>query len=91
MVDIPFTRQLRVHLVSYGEAEQHHLLQDSGWISFYLRREGDVENAVRLFELSYLQKMAKRNKALRADTVAERLSALRFSQPVNEVILNLKH
>jgi hypothetical protein len=90
MVDIPFTRSLREHLVADNEAELHHLLQDSGWITFFVHQDGDVENAVRLFELSYLQKTAKRNPDLDHATIKNRLTELNFSQPINDIILKLK-
>jgi hypothetical protein len=60
MVDIPFTRKIRAALVAQGLAEPHHLLADSGWISFYLGRTGDAEAAIALFRLSYLQKRRRR-------------------------------
>lgn len=58
MVDIPFNRRLRDQLIAEGRAEPHHLLKDTGWISFYLRRDDQSQAAVRtvlwLFRLSYL-------------------------------------
>jgi hypothetical protein len=40
----------------------HHILPESGWISFYLRAEGDVERALWLLRLSYLQKRMARSR-----------------------------
>lgn len=54
MVDIPFNSQLRNQLIAERLAEPHHLLKDTGWISFYLRADGDLDKAIRLFKLSYL-------------------------------------
>ncbi|MFN8440828.1 MAG: DUF5519 family protein [Caldilineaceae bacterium] len=53
MVDIPFPTKIRNELVAAGEAEPHHLLQDSGWVSFYIRQAEDVAKAVKLLERSY--------------------------------------
>ena len=53
LVDIPFPTKVRDELVAQGRAEPHHLLADSGWISFYLRETADVEQAIELFRLSY--------------------------------------
>jgi hypothetical protein len=53
MVDIPFPTKIRNELVTAGRAEPHHLLSDSGWISFYIREAADVERAIDLFRLSY--------------------------------------
>ena len=53
MVDIPFPTKVRDELIAAGRAEPHHILPNSGWISFYLREAGDVEKAIALFRLSY--------------------------------------
>lgn len=63
MVDIPFTTTTRDRLIAEQLAEVHHLLADSGWISFYLGRTGDAESALRLYRLSYLQKRRHRDKS----------------------------
>lgn len=63
MVDIPFTRSIRDRLIRDHEAGPHHLLHDSGWITFYLRAEKDTEQALRLYRLSYLIKRSRRDKA----------------------------
>jgi predicted DNA-binding protein (MmcQ/YjbR family) len=34
-------------------AHPHHVLSDSGWISFYLNEPVDVEQAIALFRQSY--------------------------------------
>lgn len=84
MVDIPFTRKLRAQLVAAGEAEPHHLLPETGWVSFYVRKEGDLDNALRLFRLSYLQKT--RRRALLDEPLAAALSRLNFAPAVNAII-----
>ncbi len=53
MVDIPFPTAVRQELVQSGKAQLHHLLPDSGWISFYIRQPEDVVQAIALFKLSY--------------------------------------
>jgi hypothetical protein len=53
LVDIPFPTKVRNELVAAGRAEPHHLLSDSGWISFYIREAADVERAIELLHLSY--------------------------------------
>jgi Family of unknown function (DUF5519) len=65
MVDIPFPTTVRKELVQAGKAQLHHLLPDSGWISFYIRQPEDVMAAVELFKLSYdiaQQQFAARNQ-----------------------------
>jgi hypothetical protein len=54
MVDIPFHKSLRDVLVAEGLAEAHHLLADSGWITYYVRTEHDVKHAIWLYRLAYL-------------------------------------
>lgn len=53
LVDIPFPKKVRDEVVAAGRAEPHHILPESGWISFYLRQPGDVERALELFRQSY--------------------------------------
>ena len=52
LVDIPFPKAVRNEIVAAGEAEPHHILPSSGWISLFLRRAEDVEMAIRLLERS---------------------------------------
>jgi hypothetical protein len=53
LLDVAFPKTVRDELVSAGLAQPHHLLPQSGWVSFYLREEGDVERAVSLLARSY--------------------------------------
>jgi hypothetical protein len=63
MLDVPFTVKIREALVADGEADVHHSLADSGWISFYLRKDDDVRQAIKLLRISYLQKRMRRVSA----------------------------
>src|SRR5579871_1262562 len=56
LVDIPYTRRTRDALVAEGEAHEHHILPESGWISFWMRGAPDADQAIRLYRLSYLHK-----------------------------------
>jgi Family of unknown function (DUF5519) len=71
MVDIPFPVKVREELVREGKAQLHHLLPESGWISYYIRKEEDRAGAIELFERSY--KLALGQK--------ERKQALSSEQP----------
>lgn len=53
LVDIPFPTKVRDAIVAAGRASPHHIFPESGWISFYIREEGDVERAVGLLRESY--------------------------------------
>jgi predicted DNA-binding protein (MmcQ/YjbR family) len=53
LVDIPFPTKIRDELIAAGEAEPHHILPETGWVSFYLREERDIDRAIALLERSY--------------------------------------
>lgn len=55
IVDIPFPRSIHDALLSEGLAERHRWVPDSGWITFHMRSEGDLQHAVWLMRLSYLR------------------------------------
>jgi hypothetical protein len=51
--DIVFPISVRNRLIAEGKAEPHHILHQSGWITFRFRKEADIESAIELFRLSY--------------------------------------
>lgn len=53
LVDIPFPRKVRDEIVAAGRAEPHHILPDTGWVSFYLREAEDVGRAILLLKESH--------------------------------------
>jgi hypothetical protein len=53
LVDIPFPKKVRDEIVAVGRAQPHHVLPETGWVSFYLRQEPDVEQAIALLKQSY--------------------------------------
>ena len=61
LVDIPFPKKVRDEVVAAGEAEAHHILPDSGWISLFLREPEDVERVILLLHRSF--KLAKTQQA----------------------------
>jgi len=52
-LDIPFPKKVRDEIVAAGLAEPHHVLPETGWVSFYLRVEDDIEKAIALLRRSY--------------------------------------
>lgn len=42
LVDIPFPTKVRNEIVAAGQAAPHHVLPDSGWVSFYIREPEDA-------------------------------------------------
>ena len=53
LVDLPFPVRMRKGLVEAGRARLHHVLPRTGWVSYPIRVEGDVEGALDLFRLNY--------------------------------------
>jgi hypothetical protein len=63
LVDIPFPMKIRNAIIENGEAEPHHILPDSGWVSVFIRNESDIERAISLLKKSYnlaVKQMEKR-------------------------------
>ena len=53
LADLPFPVAIRRELVAAGRAQPHHILPDSGWVSFAIRRAEDVDAAIALFRHNY--------------------------------------
>jgi hypothetical protein len=68
LVDIPFPRRVRDELISAGKAERHHVLPDSGWVSFWIRTEGDADRAVELLRIADDRAVAQRQRQADAES-----------------------
>jgi hypothetical protein len=53
IADLPFPRRVRDELIANGRAQPHHILPDSGWVTFPIDGPADIERAIELFRLSY--------------------------------------
>jgi hypothetical protein len=62
LVDIPFPKKVRDEIVAAGEAQLHHVLPETGWVSFYLREDGDVKKAITLLRRSYEIALKQKSK-----------------------------
>jgi hypothetical protein len=51
--DLPFPKRVREGLVAEGKARPHHVLPETGWVSYPIDEEGDVGGALELFRLGY--------------------------------------
>jgi Luciferase len=51
--DLPFSVRVREKLVAEGRASPHHILPETGWVTYYIRGEQDVQGAIDLFRLNY--------------------------------------
>jgi hypothetical protein len=61
LLDVPFPKRVRDRVIAEGRARPHHVLPESGWVSFYLRQEADVERAIALLRESYELALAQRS------------------------------
>jgi hypothetical protein len=55
IVDIPFPGSIRDALLAEGLPEEHHWVPNSGWITFHVRSEADLNHALWLMGLSYVR------------------------------------
>ena len=56
LADLPFPMKTRDNLVNSGRAFPHHVMPQSGWVSYWIEKgEEDVEAIVGLFRLRYEQ------------------------------------
>jgi len=55
IVDIPFPRSIRDALLTEGLAEEHRWVPNSGWITFRVRSDKDLQHAIWLMRLSYFR------------------------------------
>lgn len=62
LADLPFPRAVRDELIAAGRARPHHVLPDSGWVSFRIESPDDVEAAIELFRLAYDRAAAARTR-----------------------------
>ncbi len=53
LLDVPFPRRIHDELIARGEALPHHVLPDSGWVSYRIAGQDDVSGAIALLRRSY--------------------------------------
>ena len=58
--DLPFPVRVRKELVAQGKARLHHILPQTGWVSYPIRGEEDVPGALELFRMNYERLAARR-------------------------------
>ena len=52
LLDLPFPMNVRDELVKSQRAKPHHILPESGWVSFTIQNDEDIHEAVVLLKLS---------------------------------------
>ncbi len=53
LADVPFPVRVREELVQEGKALPHHILPQSGWVSYPIRDASAIPGAFALFHLAY--------------------------------------
>lgn len=53
LVDVPLPKRVRDELVASAEAEPHHVLPESGWVSVHLNAPSDVDRALGVLHQSF--------------------------------------
>jgi hypothetical protein len=61
LADLPFPVRVREALVRDGKAMPHHILPQSGWVSYPIRDAAAIPGAIALFRLSYDRAVASRS------------------------------
>jgi hypothetical protein len=62
LVDMPLPRKLHDELIATGQAQPHHVLPDTGWVSVWLDGPEDAARVIELFRLQYDRYAAKAAK-----------------------------
>ncbi len=58
--DLPFPLRVRKELVESGQAQLHHVLPETGWVTYRIRSEADAVGAIELFRLNYERLTARK-------------------------------
>jgi hypothetical protein len=53
LADLLFPMDTRNKLVNSGHASPHHILPQSGWVSFWIKGEKDIPQVIELFKMRY--------------------------------------
>jgi hypothetical protein len=51
--DLPFPVRVREELVAAGRASLHHILPQTGWVSYYIKGPESIPDLLDLFRLNY--------------------------------------
>jgi hypothetical protein len=53
LADLLFPVRIRKELVAAGRAQPHHVLPETGWVSFYVKGDQDIPALLELFRQNY--------------------------------------
>jgi len=60
LLDVVYSRKIKKMLIEEGRVSNHHLFENSGWISFHLVSAEDTVYAIKLLMLSYSRMTASK-------------------------------
>jgi hypothetical protein len=61
VADLPFPVRMREELAESGKAQLHHVLPQTGWVSYYLSGEEDVAGTLDLLKKNYDRLTARKS------------------------------
>jgi hypothetical protein len=67
VVDLPFPMNVRNELVNSNHASPHHVLPQTGWVSYWIKKEEDIPAVIELFKMRYEFLKPKTNLVTAAD------------------------
>ncbi len=70
LADIPFPMKIRDELVNSGRVKPHHVLPQSGWVSYWFHnnnKEEDISTVIELFRLRY--ELLKTKTQIKSDII----------------------
>lgn len=53
LADLPLPRKLRDEVIAAGQAEPHHVLPHTGWVSCWMTGPEDASRVIDLFRIQY--------------------------------------
>lgn len=59
LLDVLYSKRIKAALMKQGRIEPHHIFTDSGWISFYIKKQEDKNYAKELLEMAYWRLRSK--------------------------------
>jgi len=62
LADLPVPVRIREQWVAAGKASLHYLHPNTGWISYYIKGEQDIDAVVELFRLNYERPWLRQEK-----------------------------
>jgi hypothetical protein len=53
LADLPFPMETRNKLINSGRASPHHIIPQSGWVSYWIKGDRDIPAVIDLFKMRY--------------------------------------